>query len=360
MPAGKPLQREYPMKLTRRTVMGGLAAATALSSPTILRAQTRELVMVGYGGEADAPLIAAGEELGRRNPGVTLRVIGGLSAEALAQIKAARGNSPYDLAVMGSPAIVNALAEDVLVPLDFSQIPNAANVNPKFTPYGYEVGQPIWFEGIGIAYDSSKISAPPTTWQELWNGEYTGRIGMCRPQSNLGLGVLAATCEAFGMPQDDMSFALEKWQELDPLVGRSPPLLQQMIERGEVDLTPLWHVNSALAASSGLPIGYAKITGPGPLMLPTNIVQFVNTAEGTGELVHEFTNILLTQNIQEMAGSAPIYFGTVVEGVEVPEEAAPYVPSTPAELASTTSLDWPSFAPLRGETVETFDRMFAG
>jgi len=48
------------MKLTRRTVMGGLAAATALSSPTILRAQTRELVMVGYGGEADAPLIAAG------------------------------------------------------------------------------------------------------------------------------------------------------------------------------------------------------------------------------------------------------------------------------------------------------------
>ncbi|MEM7608617.1 MAG: hypothetical protein AAF411_24955, partial [Myxococcota bacterium] len=64
--------------------------------------------------ESDAPLIAAGEELGRRNPGVSLRVIGGLSAEALAQIKAARGNSPYDLAVMGSPAIVNALAEDVI------------------------------------------------------------------------------------------------------------------------------------------------------------------------------------------------------------------------------------------------------
>jgi hypothetical protein len=35
------------------------------------------------------------------------------------------------------------------------------------------------------------------------------------------------------------------------------------------------------------------------------------------------------------------------------------VPSTPEELAGTTSLDWQSFAPLRGETVETFDRMFA-
>lgn len=348
------------MKLSRRTVLGGLAASTVLSSPTILRAQSRELVMVGYGNESDAPLIAAGEELGRRNPGISLRVIGGLSAEALAQIKAARGNSPYDLAVMGSPAIINALAEDVLVPLDFSKIPNSKNVDPRFMPYGYDVGQPIWFEGIGVAYDTTKITTPPTTWEALWGGEYNGRIGMCRPQSNLGLGVLAATCEAFGKPQDDMTFALDKWKELDPLVGRSPPLLQQMIERGEVDLAPLWHVNTALAAGSGLPIGYVKITGPGPLMLPTNIVQFVNTAEGTADLVTEFADILLQKNIQEMAGSAPIYFGTVVEGIPVPPEAAPYVPSTPAELDSTTSLDWPAFAPLRGETVETFDRIFAG
>ena len=348
------------MRLTRRTVLGGLAATTTLASPTILRAQTRELVMIGYGNDQDAPLIAAGAELGRRHPGVSLQVIGGLSAEALAQIKAARGNSPYDLAVMGSPAIINALAEDVLVPLDFAKIPNSANVDPRFMPYGYDVGQQIWFEGIGVAYDTTKITTPPKTWADLWSGAYNGRIGMCRPQSNLGLGVLAATSEAFGMPQDDMAFALAKWQELDPIVGRSPPLLQQMIERGEVDLAPLWHVNSALAAGTGLPIGYAKLTGPGPLMLPTNIVQFVNTADGTADLVHEFTNILLTPEIQTMAGSAPIYFGTVVQGIEVPAAAAPYVPSTPEELAGTTSLDWPSFAQLRGATVESFDRMFAG
>ena len=347
------------MKLTRRTVLGGMAAATALASPAVLRAQTRELVMVGYGGAQDAPLIAAGEELGRRHPGVTLRVIGGLSAEALAQIKAARGNSPSDLAVMGSPAIVNALAEDVLVPLDFGMIPNAKTVSSRFMGYGYDVGVPIWFEGIGVAYDSSKVETPPATWADLWKPEFKGRVGMCRPQSNLGLGVLAATSEAFGRPQDDMQFALEKWAELDPLVGRSPPLLQQMIERGEVDLAPLWHVNSALAAGAGLPIGYVKIAGPGPLMLPTNIVHFVNTADGVRELVHEFADILLTPEIQRMANSAPIIFGSVVEGIETPEEAKAYVPSTPEEIAATTSLDWQAIAPLRGQTVETFDRMFA-
>lgn len=347
------------MKLTRRTAVGGLAATAVLGMPAIARAQTRELVMVSYGNEQDAPLIRAGEELARRHPSVSLRVIGGLSAEALAQIKAARGNSPYDLAVMGTPAIVNALAEDVLVPLDPSMIPNVANIDPRYLPYGLDAGVPIIFEGIGLAYNTETVTSPPATWEELWGEEFHGRVGMCRPQSNLGLGVLAATCEAFGRPQTDMQFALEKWQELDPLVGRSPPLLQQMIERGEVDLAPLWHTNAALAAEAGVPIGYVKIAKPGPLMLPTNIVQFINTADGVRELVHEFTDILLTPEIQQMAASAPIYFGTVVEGIETPDEAKPYVPSTPEERASTTSLDWTAIAPLRGETVDIFDRMFA-
>jgi putative spermidine/putrescine transport system substrate-binding protein len=349
------------MRLTRRTVLGGLASATALSAPMILRAQgARELVMIGYGNDQDLPLIRAGEELGRRHPGVTLTVLGGLSTEALAQIRAARGNSPYDLAVMGSPAIVNALDEEVLEPMDLSLIPNAANIDPMFTPLAYGAGCPITFEGIGFAYNADAIENPPATWEELWNPEFAGRVGMCRPQSNLGLGVLAATSAAFGNPETDMEFALNKWMELDPLVGRSPPLLQQMLERGEIDITPLWHVNSALAAAAGLSIGYVKVQNPGPLMLPSNVVHFVNTQDGTRELVHEFADIMLEAELQQYAGSAPIYFGTVVEGIETSEDAAPFVPATAEERAAMSSLDWQAIAPLRGSTVDTFDRMFAG
>lgn len=348
------------MKLSRRTVMGGMMGVAALGFPSILRAQSRELVMIGYGNEQDQPLMRAGEELGRRHPGITLRVIGGLSAEALAQIKAARGNSPYDLAVMGSPAIINAQDEDVLEPLDLGLIPNAANIEERFVPYGYGAGCPITFEGIGIAYNTETVDTPPATWDELWNPVYAGRIGMARPQSNLGLGVLAATSAAFGRAQDNMQFALDKWKKLDPLVGRSPPLLQQMIERGEIDIAPLWHVNTALAAAAGLPVAYAKVAGPGPLMLPSNVVHFINTAPGTRELVHEYADIMLEQASQEFAGGAPYYFGTVVKGIEVPEAARPFVPSTQEERDSMTSLDWPAIAPLRGKTVEDFDRMFAG
>lgn len=348
------------MKLKRRTVMAGMMGTAALSAPTILRAQSRELVMIGYGNEQDQPLIRAGEELGRRNPGVSLRIIGGLSTEALAQVRAARGDSPYDLAVMGSPAIINALDEEVLEPLDLSMIPNLEHVDPRFPPYGYDTGCPITFEGIGVAYNTETVENPPQTWADLWSEQFIGRVGMARPQSNLGLGVLAATNSAFDRPEDDMDYALEKWMELEPLVGRSPPLLQQMLERGEIDLAPLWHVNSALAAAAGLPIGYVKIAGPGPLMLPSNIVQFINTQDGTRDLVHEFADILLQEDSQQFISGPPFFFGTVREGIEVPEEGRPFVPATEAERESMTSLDWPAIAPLRGDTVDQFDRMFAG
>ncbi|MCU0906100.1 MAG: extracellular solute-binding protein [Rhodobacteraceae bacterium] len=348
------------MQLKRRTVLGGLMGAAALAAPSVLRAQTRELVMIGYGNEQDQPLMRAGEILSSRHPGVTLTIIGGLTTEALAQIRAARGNSPYDMAVMGSPAIVNALAEEVLEPMDLSRIPNAAGIADRFLPLAYQTGCPITFEGIGIAYNKDVITTPPATWQDLWNPAFAGRVGMVRPQSNLGLGVLAATAEAFGRPQTDMTFALEKWMELSPLVGRSPPLLQQMLERGEIDITPLWHVNTALAAAAGLPVGYVKVQGPGPLMLPSNVVHFVNTADGTRDLVHEFADIMLSAELQQLAGSAPYYFGTVVEGIETSEAAAPYVPTTEAERNAMGSLAWTDIAPLRGQTVDAFDRMFAG
>jgi hypothetical protein len=148
--------QERAMQLSRRTVLTGLAGSAALASPTILRAQTRELVMVGYGNEQDLPLIRAGEELGRRHPGVSVQVIGGLSAEALAQIKAARGNSPYDLAVMGTPAIINAIDEDVIEPLDLSLIPTRPTSTSACRPTGW----------ASAARSSSRGSGSPTipTW----------------------------------------------------------------------------------------------------------------------------------------------------------------------------------------------------
>ena len=69
---------------------------------------------------------------------------------------------------------------------------------------------------------------------------------------------------------------------------------------------------------------------------------------------------MLEPELQAYASGEPFYFGSVVGGIETPEAAQPYVPASPEERGALSSLDWQAIAPLRGETVETFDRMFAG
>jgi putative spermidine/putrescine transport system substrate-binding protein len=342
--------------LSRRTFLAAAAGGTALAAPALVRAQARELVMVGYGTVQDEPIKRVGAELARRHPGVSLRVIGGLSAEAIAQIKAARGASPYDFAVMGSPAIINAVDEGVLQPLDPKKVPSLSKVDPKFLPYAHNMGVPVNFSGIGVAYNKQTIPNPPKTWADLWKPEYAGKIGLARPQSNLGLGCVSIAARAFGRPDEDTDFGLAKWRELKPLVGRSPPLLQQMLERGEIGLCPLWHDNTAIAASSGLPFGYVKAT-PGPIILPSSIVMFTRTA--FPDLVHEFAELFLAEEQQRFGTQPPYFFGPTVSGIPTPPAAADYLPSTPEEIASMTSVDWTKVAPRRGRIVEAFDRLFA-
>ncbi|MCA3585435.1 MAG: extracellular solute-binding protein [Methylocystis sp.] len=342
------------MRINRRHFVAATISVVAM--PHIARSQARELVMIGYGTAQDDPIKRVAAELGKRHAGVTLRVIGGLSAEALAQIKAARGASPYDLAVMGTPAIINAVGEDVLEPLTVSKIPSFAKLDPRFPPAARGVGVPVNFSGFGIAYNKQTVRTPPTTWADLWKPEFAGKVGLARPQSNLGLGAVSIASRAFGRPDDDMEFGLQKWRELKPLVGRSPPLLQQMLERGEIGACILWHDNTALAAATGLPFGYVKT--PQPIILPSSVVMFRRTAHA--ELIHEFAEIFLSEEIQRFQTNPPYFFGPTLAGVPTPQAAAEFLPSTPAEVAAMASIDWEKVAPQRGKTVEAFDRMFAG
>jgi ABC-type Fe3+ transport system substrate-binding protein len=342
--------------LSRRTLMAGVAAS-GLAAPAVLRAQTIELVMVGNGGTLDDVHKRAGDILARRHPGLTVRVVAGLSAEAIAQIKAARGASPYDFTNMEPPAVLNAVAQEVLQPYDRTKVPSFPTVEESLLPAAYGMGIPVNYNVIGIAYNKDTIKTPPTSWADLWKPEYAGKVGMARPQSNLGLACVAMAARIFGHPDEDTQFGLSKWKELKPLVGRSPVLLQQMLERGEIGVCPLWHSNTAVAASRGLPFGFVK-PAPGPLVLPASAVMFAHTA--VPDLVLEFIDIELQKENQEFAAQPPYYFGPTVRGVLPPASAAAYLPSTPEEIAAVQTVDWTKIAPLRGAIVEAFDRMFAG
>jgi len=344
--------------VSRRNVLAGLAGAGALlAAPRLVRAQARELVVIGFGGALDDPYKRAAAIVQGRRPGTTVRIVPGLSAEAIAQVKAARGASPYDMTGMEPPAVLNAVAEGVLEKYELSNVPNAANVEPRFQVEAYGYGVPVTYTVIGIAYNRELLKEPPKTWADLWKPALKGKVGIARPASNLGLGTLSMAARLFGAGPDDLDAGLAKWKEINPVVGRTPGLLTQMMERGEISAAVLWHTNTAIAASRGLPIGFVK-PEPGTMVLPSSSVLFANS--GAKDIAFDLINEMLSPEHQNFAAKAPYFYGPTVKGVLPPQDAAPFMPSSADEIAKIQAVDWTKLAPARGRITEAFDRVFAG
>jgi len=72
-----------------------------------------KLVDWGYTGDIQTNLF--GEKLAKpfmaANPGVTIELLGGVTEDAIAQIKAAQGASPYDTILLGEPRFLQAKNE---------------------------------------------------------------------------------------------------------------------------------------------------------------------------------------------------------------------------------------------------------
>ncbi len=347
--------------ISRRTFHRGLlgagAAAATLAKPGILRAQDRELVVISYGGALQEPHRWLGDKLEAENPGLRVVLVPSESQDIVAQIKAAQGFSPYDAMPNGEPPHLIAIEEGYIAKSDPSQIPNLANAFPEFVEKSQGYGVPATFSLIGLAYNEEMVETPPTSWADMWNEEYAGQVGICRTSSNLGLGTLAVVSKIFGGSEDDLSVGWQKLQELDPIAGRSPRILAQMMERGEIAMAPLWNNDAAVAAEKGLPIKFVK-PDPGPVAIVSFMSQIANAREP--ELVNEWLNGILSEEYQTMAAAAPYYFGVTVKGVEIPQAARPYTPSTPEEVLNLQTVDWSKIVPIRGDLVEQFDRTFAG
>ena len=252
--------------LTRRDFgRGALALGTAAAAgfPGIIRAEDKELVVISYGGELQEPHRWLGDRMEARHPGLKVRLVASESQDIVAQIKAARGHSPYDAMPNGEPPHLIAMRDGYIQKRDDSQLSNLGNVYPEFLEKTNGYGVPATFSLIGIAYNEEMVTTSPTSWMDLWNEEYAGIRGICRTSSNLGLGTLAITSKIFGGTEADLEPAWQKLKELDPIAGRSPRILAQMMERGEVAIAPLWKQRRGGRGEQGH-ADPLREAGPGP------------------------------------------------------------------------------------------------
>lgn len=92
------------------------------------------------------------------------------------------GAASYDVIVPSDYMVAKMIAEGMLKPLNYDNIPNFQNIdeeyrNPDYDPENTYV-VPYMFCTTGIIYNQSMVETAPTGWADLWSEEYADNILM--------------------------------------------------------------------------------------------------------------------------------------------------------------------------------------
>lgn len=164
--------------LRRRDLLLGAGATAALSlTGGRAQAQASELIVSNWGGDWNDRTVRFVESPLLESKG--MRIVRALNqeperkAKLLAERNLPRGS--IDVAHFSAGDAFELNEQGILEQLDLSRIPNYANVraglrSPYFVPWV--------FGGVTLAYNPKYIKKAPSSFADLWNPEYAGRVGV--------------------------------------------------------------------------------------------------------------------------------------------------------------------------------------
>ena len=266
---------------------GGSDAGGGASSSATLR-------MMNYPGWMGENEVA---EFRATHPGFKLKQItGGANSTAEIVSLIAQNTEAYDFGLMDLPAGGQLKAGGFIEALDESQVPNLAQVDPRFRDAFTEIGMPQDYGIVGIAWRRDLVKQPITSWEDLWKlaPSYRGRIVVV-DYDDLVLGTaLKYLGRSFNSDSEaDLAAAADALKELKPSIQAFK----------EVDTSrPLIGDNPSAAISIDFNFSVAQVQRRDPR------IEYVVPAEGAPgylegwgivrgtqhrDLIHEFMNFHL-------------------------------------------------------------------
>ena len=220
------------MKMFQRVVAVVLAVAVLVGSGFLIFGTSQEQVTINVynwgqniadGSDGTLDIIAAFEE----ETGIKVNYSTYESNEALYS-KLAGGGITVDVIIPSDYMIARLIKEDMLLPLDFDNIPNYKYVQDQFRNTNFDpenrYSVPYTWGTVGIIYNSKYVDeADVTGWELLWNEKYAGKILM-----------FDNSRDAFGIAQYKLGYDVNttdkaELQACADELGVQKPLLRQYV-----------------------------------------------------------------------------------------------------------------------------------
>lgn len=287
-------------------------------------ASAQELVLGAFGGSFSDNVQACYIEPFEEATGATVLMTLANSAQHAASVRATAGQSDMDVVFADDAFAVQMANEDLLVPLDRDQLENAPDIIDG--AWGADDAYVAAMLGATtIIYNSDTIETPPTSWNDLFDPQYEGRVAIGDISGTTGWQFLAAVNQMEGGTLDDITPGLEK---IRPLAQSSVLLYTQadqvvaLFERGEIDIAVWYPDRAGVAAANGLPLAAAYPQEGAVGIRPT-----ISIPRGTGQedLAHQFIDTVLDAENQRCFSERQ-FIGSVNRNVELSQEVSEIVP----------------------------------
>jgi putative spermidine/putrescine transport system substrate-binding protein len=254
--------------LTRRTVLGaGLAGASLLAMPAVLRAQDKSLKVGVYGGYFKDSFDKNIFPEFTKATGIAIESVAEPTGEAwLVQLEQAAkaGQAPADLSMMSQTSTLKGQSTELWTPIDTSKIKHYGDLLDRFVnkyPDGRVagIGAVAWY--ITLVTNTKVYPTAPDSWTALWDPANKDKLGLLALASNSFL--LEVTAKTFmgGTKaldtEEGILKAFEKLAEVKPNVRlwyRDEAQFEQALKSGEIPMGQYYHDVTGLAAADGHPV----------------------------------------------------------------------------------------------------------
>ncbi|MFB5675901.1 PotD/PotF family extracellular solute-binding protein [Paenibacillus terreus] len=264
-------------------------------------------------------------------------------------------NPSVDLIVLDDARVIQGGEAGLLIKLDSSKISNWSNVYPEMidaNQYGI-----AWCVGsYGIAYNKDKIQTPPTSWNDLWNPEYKGKVAINDLASaNGSVQAFVGIAKMNGGDEKNMAPAFEKYKELAPnllTIANSTPQMTDLLTREDIWIAPWWDGRALNLASTKSNIGFVR---PQEGAYATIVETAIPVNAKNQELSYKFINMLLEEDAQ-LGFAKDMFYGPTNKNVKLPDDLAKQVVYGEEGIKSLKNVDWKYVATVRSEWINEWNQ----
>ena len=190
--------------------------------------------------------------------------------------------------------------ESLLAPLTKANIPNMANLDSAFVDPSYDFGNrhcvPYQWGTMGIGYNIEATGREITSWGDLFDPEFAGRVSLLDdPRGSLSLVLLYLNYSPNTTNPEEIAEAANFLKEhADQIVAYAPDTGQDLLLAGEVDLAYEWSGDIFQSMEENPDIRYV-IPEEGSIIWSDSMC--VPTDASNKELAETFMNYILEPEV---------------------------------------------------------------